>query len=106
MNLKRAVCTTGLLLSLSLSALAQTQKPTLSAGEIYKAASPSVVLIELYDAKGDVSKTGSGFIVSANGAILTNYHVIERRERRSDSPIKMPMTRSKSWILTSAKISL
>lgn len=60
---------------------AQTQKAPVSAGEIYKSASPSVVLIEMYDEKGEVSKTGSGFIVSATGAILTNYHVIAHSKR-------------------------
>jgi S1-C subfamily serine protease len=48
----------------------------LDAGEIYKKASPAVVLIELYNQKGEVEKTGSGFLVSADGKILTNYHVI------------------------------
>ena|SRR2546425_7303744 len=54
----------------------QTQAGTSSAGEIYKKAGPSVVLIEVYDLKGDVSKAGTGFLVSPEGAILTNYHVI------------------------------
>lgn len=47
-----------------------------SAADLYKTASPSVVMIETYDAKGEVSGKGSGFIVSAEGAILTNYHVV------------------------------
>lgn len=57
-------------------ALGQTQSVGTTAGEIYKKSSPAVVLIELYDPKGEVSKRGSGFLVSAEGAILTNYHVI------------------------------
>jgi S1-C subfamily serine protease len=56
--------------------LGQGQSSSVSAGEIYKKASPAVVLIELYNSKGEVSKTGSGFLVSNEGAILTNYHVI------------------------------
>jgi hypothetical protein len=47
-----------------------------TAADLYKQASPSVVLIEIYDSKGEVSGKGSGFLVSPEGAILTNYHVI------------------------------
>jgi hypothetical protein len=50
------------------------QVPTPS--ELYKKASPSVVLIELYDEKGKIFKRGSGFLVSSEGAILTNFHVV------------------------------
>ncbi len=57
-------------------ALGQTQPAGTTAGEIYRKASPAVVLIELYDSKGEVSKSGSGFLVSPEGAILTNYHVV------------------------------
>lgn len=49
---------------------------TSSAGEIYKKASPAVVLVEFHDEKGNVTATGSGFLVSADGKILTNYHVV------------------------------
>ena len=47
-----------------------------SAGDIYKKASPAVVVIELYNDKGEVSSSGSGFLISADGKILTNYHVV------------------------------
>lgn len=57
-------------------ALGQTQSASTTGGAIYKKASPAVVTIELYDSKGEVFKSGSGFIVSPEGAILTNYHVI------------------------------
>jgi hypothetical protein len=56
---------------------AQTQNPS----EIYKKASPSVVLIELYDEKGKIFKRGTGFLVSADGAILTNFHVVEHTKQ-------------------------
>src|SRR5260370_4216889 len=46
------------------------------AGEIYKKQSPAVVLIEIYKDKGEVSGSASGFLVSADGKILTNFHVI------------------------------
>lgn len=54
----------------------QAAAPVTTAADLYKQASPSVVLIETYDSKGEVSARGSGFLVSAEGAILTNYHVI------------------------------
>jgi Trypsin-like peptidase domain len=57
-------------------AFSQTPPPATTAADLYKKASPSVVLIEIYDAKGEVSGKGSGFLVSAEGAILTNYHVV------------------------------
>jgi hypothetical protein len=46
------------------------------AGEIYKKASPAVVLIETLNEKHEVAAAGSGFLVSSDGKILTNYHVI------------------------------
>ena len=52
------------------------QTAPLSAAEIYKKASPAVVLIEVYDLKGKVSGAGSGFLISADGMILTNFHVV------------------------------
>jgi V8-like Glu-specific endopeptidase len=57
------------------------QKTTLSAGDIYKRASPAVVLIEIYNSKGEVSGAGSGFLVTADGEIVTNFHVIAHTKR-------------------------
>jgi S1-C subfamily serine protease len=58
----------------------KTQSPN-TAGEIYKKASPAVVLIETYNDKGEVAAAGSGFLVSADGRILTNYHVVAHTKR-------------------------
>jgi Trypsin-like peptidase domain len=71
---------------LSLGLLPQTivkarQTGGLSASDIYKQSSPSVVLIETYNEKGQVMASGSGFIVNASGAILTNFHVVEHTKR-------------------------
>jgi len=65
------------LLVVTLCSLSVCQVDTkVTAGEIYKKASPAVVLIELRDQKGDVTAAGSGFLVSSDSKILTNYHVI------------------------------
>lgn len=55
---------------------AQVKNPSMSPGEIYQKTSSAVVLIELYNDKQELVKQGSGFMISADGRILTNYHVI------------------------------
>jgi serine protease Do len=59
----------------------QVAPPATTVAALYKQASPSVVLIEIYDSKGEVSAKGSGFLVSPEGAILTNYHVVAHTKR-------------------------
>lgn len=70
-----------LALVLALIGRAQAQQTTVSGGDLYKLASPSVVLIEVYGDDDKVSGSGSGFIVSSDGEILTNYHVIAHTKK-------------------------
>jgi S1-C subfamily serine protease len=54
----------------------QTSPIELAAGDIFRMASPSVVLIEARGEEGNASVAGSGFLITADGRILTNFHVI------------------------------
>lgn len=49
----------------------------LSTKDIARSNLPAVVHIEVFNERGEKKSTGSGFIVSANGLITTNYHVVE-----------------------------
>ena len=51
------------------------------ASQIFKKTVNSLVLIEVYDEKNQIMAEGSGFIVSADGKIVTNYHVIEHSKK-------------------------
>lgn len=67
-------------LTLAVGLNAQAQAPS-AAGTIYKQAGPAVVLIVAYNDKGEPGWTGTGFIVAADGKILTNYHVIRNSKQ-------------------------
>jgi hypothetical protein len=56
--------------------MAQQSSAPIDAGQLYKRVSPTVVLIEAVDSKGEATKLGSGFLVGSDGRILTNFHVI------------------------------
>ena len=49
----------------------------MSSEEVFRAISPSVVEICVYDRNGDAFARGSGFFVDDRGQIATNYHVME-----------------------------
>jgi Tfp pilus assembly protein PilF len=44
---------------------------------LIKSIRPSVVIVFTYDNIGEFLKLGSGFFISQNGDIITNYHVLE-----------------------------
>ncbi len=67
--------------NLAQSQTAQSDSKQLAPGDIYKLSSPAVVLIETYGDDGKVSGAGSGFLVTSDGRILTNFHVIAHTKR-------------------------
>jgi hypothetical protein len=67
-------CATELLLS-------QQASPYVDAGQIYKWISPAVVVIETVDSEGKPFGQGTGFLISGDGRVLTNFHVIARAKR-------------------------
>jgi len=75
-SLRSAVYGACLLVCFSAPLFSQSQSNTILPADIYKKDSPAVVLIEINNEKGEVTAAGSGFLVSADGKILTNYHVV------------------------------
>jgi putative serine protease PepD len=57
------------------SAAAESDGPSLSARDIYRQAADSVAYITARQAQG--SATGTGFVVDADGLIVTNEHVVD-----------------------------
>jgi tetratricopeptide (TPR) repeat protein len=53
------------------------EKPIESLPSLIKRIKPSTVIIFAYDNKGEFLKLGSGFFISKNGDVITNYHVIQ-----------------------------
>lgn len=56
---------------------APAKRSTLTIKEIMQRESAAIVAITNLDERGEARKTGTGFIVMAEGVILTNYHVID-----------------------------
>jgi len=55
----------------------QKEETTENLPSIIKRIKPSVVIVFAYDNKGEFLKLGSGFFISQNGDIITNYHVLQ-----------------------------
>ena len=53
------------------------EKPMESLPSLIKRIKPSTVIIFAYDDKGEFLKLGSGFFISQNGDVITNYHVLQ-----------------------------
>jgi hypothetical protein len=56
---------------------AQPQGLSLSADEVFAKASPAVVRVEVHDSQFQLIGQGSGFLVSEDGLIATNHHVVQ-----------------------------
>jgi S1-C subfamily serine protease len=59
----------------AIAAITVNKKP-LNASEIFKKVNPSVVYIETYNKYNEKVGSGSGVIVSKDGVVVTNHHVI------------------------------
>ena len=53
------------------------EKPIESLPSIIKRIEPSTVIVFAYDDKREFLKLGSGFFISQNGDVITNYHVLQ-----------------------------
>jgi S1-C subfamily serine protease len=66
---------------LGLVLLAAPPAPALPLQEVLKTASPSVAHLSIRDSKGEEEGSGSGFVISEDGKLATNFHVVEDAER-------------------------
>jgi tetratricopeptide (TPR) repeat protein len=55
----------------------QKEESTESLPSLIKRIKPSVVIVFVYDNKGEFLKLGSGFFINQSGDIITNYHVLQ-----------------------------
>ncbi len=69
---------------------APSAPPALTIQELYRRASPAVVFITQVDAAGKVTSLASGFLVSSNGIIVTNHHVIDPDQGAVHLRVKIP----------------
>lgn len=75
-----------------LLSLSEPQGEAMTAEEIYQKVLPSVVSVTAYNS--EYGSSGSGVVLSADGYIITNYHVIEGMDRASVTPLSSGETSS------------
>ncbi|HET7265992.1 MAG TPA: trypsin-like peptidase domain-containing protein [bacterium] len=79
-----------LVAALSAVPIASAAPTAPSIQEIYRKASPAVVFITQVDASGKTTSLASGFLVSPNGVIVTNHHVIDPDQGAVHIRVKVP----------------
>src|SRR5688500_8056111 len=74
-------------------AAATTQVPggPMTADQLFAGASPAVVLVEVRDARMKPAGVGSGFFVSSDGLLVTNFHVIRHASFASIQSMAGPL---------------
>ncbi len=70
-------CVNWLLLFATLTVVSSSAFSQENVADVVKRSTDAVVLIVISDSSGTETALGSGFIVSADGEIVTNYHVIK-----------------------------
>ena len=83
----KTVATIVSILSLSTLVAAQSARPQMTIPAIAKAANGAIVSIIMSDKDGETVAEGTGFLISRDGRIVTNYHVIENG---SSAIVKLP----------------
>lgn len=73
-----------------LLSLSEPQGEALTAEDIYQKVLPSVVSVTAYS--DQYGSSGSGVVLSADGYIITNYHVIEGMDRAVVTPLSSGQT--------------
>ena len=58
-------------------AIIRAETETIDLKALAKKARPAVMLLVVSDADGKEIATGTGFLVSSDGKLITNHHVIE-----------------------------
>jgi serine protease Do len=78
------------LAAVPLASGAPAPAPAPSIQELYRRASPAVVFITQVDAAGKTTSLASGFLVSPNGVVVTNHHVIDPDQGAAHIRVKIP----------------